>query len=132
MHPKSDGLLESSLYVQNVAASARFYTRILGLPVASDFGELGCAMKAGERQVLLLFKKDSSLRISSPHDGEGELHIALATPASELMRWKAWLEENGISIEERRIWDLDGQSLYFRDLDRHLLEIASPGVWSIY
>jgi catechol 2,3-dioxygenase-like lactoylglutathione lyase family enzyme len=132
MHPKSDGLLESSLYVQDVAASARFYARIFGFRMVSDFGERGCAMQAGERQVLLLFRKGGSLSIPSPHDGDGELHIAFAIPASELARWEAWLEENGIAIEEKRTWDLGGQSIYFRDPDRHLLEIASPGVWSIY
>ena len=132
MHPKSEGVLESSLYVQDVAASARFYARIFGFPVISDFGERGCAMKAGERSVLLLFKKGGSLKVTSRHDGDGELHVAFAIPASELMRWEAWLQENGISIEEKRTWDLGGQSLYFRDPDRHLLEIASPGVWSIY
>ena len=132
MHPKSDGFLESSLYVRDVAASARFYARIFGFPVVSDFGERGCAMKAGERQVLLLFKKGGSVGIPSPHDGDGELHIAFAIPASELTRWEAWLEENGVPIEEKRTWDLGGESIYFRDPDRHLLEIASPGVWSIY
>ena len=132
MHPKSDGILESSLYVRDVTASARFYSRIFGLPVVSDFGERGCAMKAGERQILLLFQKGGSVRIASPHDGDGELHIAFAIPASELTRWEAWLEENEISIEEKRTWDLGGQSIYFRDPDRHLLEIASPGVWPIY
>jgi catechol 2,3-dioxygenase-like lactoylglutathione lyase family enzyme len=132
MRPKSDGFLESSLYVQDVATSARFYAKIFGFPIVRDFGERGCAMKAGERQVLLLFKKGGSLRVSSPHDGDGELHIAFAIAASELTRWEAWLEENGISVEEKRTWDLGGQSIYFRDPDRHLLEIASPGVWSIY
>jgi len=132
MHPRSDGLLESSLYVEDVAAAARFYARIFGFPVISDFGERGCAMKAGERQVLLLFKKGGSLGIPSPHDGEGELHIAFAIPAAELTRWEAWLEENGIPVEEKRTWDLGGQSLYFRDPDRHLLEVASPGVWPVY
>jgi catechol 2,3-dioxygenase-like lactoylglutathione lyase family enzyme len=132
MHPKSDGLLESSLYVQNVPASARFYERIFGFRMISDFGERGCAMQAGERQVLLLFKKGGSLDITSPHDGDGELHIAFAIQASELVRWEAWLEENRIVIEEKRTWDLGGQSIYFRDPDRHLLEVASPGVWSIY
>jgi catechol 2,3-dioxygenase-like lactoylglutathione lyase family enzyme len=132
MNPKSDGFLESSLDVQDVTASALFYARIFGFHMVSDFGERGCAMQAGERQVLLLFKKGGSLRISSPHDGDGELHLALAIPASELARWDAWLEENGIAIEEKRTWDLGGQSIYFRDPDRHLLEIASPGVWSIY
>jgi len=132
MHPKSDGLLESSLYVKDVSTSARFYAKIFGFRMVSDFGERGCAMQAGERQVLLLFKKGGSLRIPSPHDGDGELHVAFAIPASELPRWEAWLEENGFSIEEKRPRDLGGQSLYFRDPDRHLLEIASPGIWSIY
>jgi catechol 2,3-dioxygenase-like lactoylglutathione lyase family enzyme len=90
MHPKTDGLLESSLYVQDVAASARFYARIFGFRMISDFGERGCAMQAGERQVLLLFKKGGSLGIPSPHDGDGELHIAFAIPASESTRWEAW------------------------------------------
>jgi hypothetical protein len=70
--------------------------------MVSDFGERGCAMQAGESQVLLLFKKGGSFHIPSPHDGDGELHIAFAIPATELERWEAWLEENGIAIEEKR------------------------------
>jgi catechol 2,3-dioxygenase-like lactoylglutathione lyase family enzyme len=130
--PRSDGILESSLYVRNVKESARFYERIFGFRVISDFGERGCAMQAGDRQVLLLFKKGGSLQIHSPHDGDGELHIAFAVPASELPRWEAWLAENGIAVEEKRTWELGGQSIYFRDPDRHLVEIATPGVWSVY
>ena len=132
MHPKSQGFLESSLYVDDVSSSARFYERIFGFQVISDFGERGCAMQAGDRQVLLLFKKGGSLSIQSPHDGDGELHLAFAISAAELARWEAWLTENRIPIEEKRTWDLGGQSIYFRDPDRHLLELATPGVWSIY
>src|SRR5689334_15520050 len=124
MHPKSEGLLESSLYVDDVAASAQFYEKIFGFSTINDFGERGCAMQAGTRQVLLLFKKGGSRLTPSPHDGEGELHIAFAVSASELPTWEAWLEENGIAVEEKRIWELGGQSVYFRDPDRHLLEIA--------
>ena len=132
MHPKTEGILESSLYVQDVAASARFYEQIFGFRVISDFGGRGCAMAAGPRQVLLLFKKGGSRAIPSPHDGEGELHLAFAIAAEELANWEPWLAEHGIAIEEKRTWELGGQSLYFRDPDRHLLEVASPGVWSIY
>jgi catechol 2,3-dioxygenase-like lactoylglutathione lyase family enzyme len=89
-------------------------------------------MQAGKRQVLLLFKKSGSRLISAPHDGDGELHVAFAIPASELANWEAWLEENGIAVEEKITWELGGQSLYFRDPDRHLIEIDTPGVWSIY
>lgn len=132
MHPKSEGILESSLYVNDVAASARFYEKIFGFRVISDFGDRGCAMQAGERQVLLLFKKGGSLSIQSPHDGDGELHIAFAITASELASWATWLGEHGISIEEKRQWELGGESIYFRDPDRHLVELATPGVWSVY
>jgi catechol 2,3-dioxygenase-like lactoylglutathione lyase family enzyme len=132
MPPSTDGILESSLYVSDVAASAEFYLRIFGFPVMVDFGGRGCALKAGERQVLLLFKKGASLSITSSHDGDGELHVAFAIPATELTTWEAWLAENGIVVEERTVWDRGGTSLYFRDPDRHLLEIATPGVWPVY
>jgi catechol 2,3-dioxygenase-like lactoylglutathione lyase family enzyme len=132
MRPQSQGILESSLYVQDVPVSVRFYERIFGFRVISDFGERGCAMQAGDRQVLLLFKKGGSLQIQSPHDGSGELHVAFAIPASELVNWEAWLAENEIAVEEKTTWERGGQSLYFRDPDRHLVEIATPGVWTIY
>jgi catechol 2,3-dioxygenase-like lactoylglutathione lyase family enzyme len=132
MHPKIDGILESSLYVNDVTQSAQFYERIFGFQVISDFGERGCALKAGNRQVLLLFKKGGSRAIQSPHDGDGELHLAFAVPVAELAAWEAWLAENGITVEEKRRWELGGQSVYFRDLDRHLIELATPGTWSIY
>lgn len=132
MQPKSEGVLESSLYVNDVAGSARFYERIFGFRIISDFGERGCAMQAGNRQVLLLFKKGGSRLIQSAHGGNGELHVAFAIPDSELASWEAWLAQNGIAVEEKRTWELGGQSVYFRDPDRHLVEIATPGVWSIY
>lgn len=132
MPPKTEGILESSLYVADVSRSVKFYESIFGFRVISDFPERGCAMQAGNRQVLLLFRRGGSRAISSPHDGDGELHLAFAIPAAELASWEAWLSENGIAVEERRRWDLGGESLYFRDPDRHLLELATSGVWSIY
>jgi catechol 2,3-dioxygenase-like lactoylglutathione lyase family enzyme len=132
VRPKTNGILESSLYVADVAASEQFYERIFGFRKISDFGGRGCAMEAGDCQVLLLFKKGGSLEIESPHDGEGELHLAFAIAAAELAAWEAWLAENGIAVEEKKRWERGGQSIYFRDPDRHLLEIATPGVWTIY
>jgi len=132
MHPKINGILESSLYVSDVSRSVRLYKDTFGFRVISDFGERGCAMHADTRQVLLLFKKGASRAIQSPHDGDGELHVAFAIPSSELERWESWLKEKGIAVEEKRTWDLGGWSLYFRDPDRHLIELATPGVWSVY
>ena len=132
MHPKTEGFLESSLYVTDVGRAAQFYEKIFGFRVISDFSGRGCALEAGDRQVLLLFQKGGSRATPTPHDGDGELHLAFAIRATELTAWEAWLTDNEIAVEEKRTWELGGQSIYFRDPDRHLLEIATPGVWSIY
>jgi catechol 2,3-dioxygenase-like lactoylglutathione lyase family enzyme len=132
MRPKIDGILESSLYVSDVPRAVRFYQDTFGFHVVSEFGERGCAMRAGIRQVLLLFKKGASRAMQSPHDGDGELHVAFAIPSDELGKWESWLQTRGIAVEEKRQWELGGWSLYFRDPDRHLVELATPGVWSVY
>lgn len=79
-----------------------------------------------------MFKKGASREIISPHDGDGELHLAFAIAASELNEWESWLQTRGIAIEEKRTWEGGGQSVYFRDPDRHLLELVTPGTWSTY
>jgi len=132
MHPKTDGIIESSLYVSDVPRSLRFYEETFGFRVIKEFGERGCAIHAGPHQVLLLFKKGASRAMQSSHDGDGELHVAFAIPADELANWESWLQTRGIRVEEKRKWELGGWSLYFRDPDRHLLELATPGVWTVY
>jgi catechol 2,3-dioxygenase-like lactoylglutathione lyase family enzyme len=132
MRPKTDGILETSLYVSDVPRSVHFYEETFGFRVVSEFGARGCAMHAGPRQVLLLFKKGASRAMQSPHDGDGELHVAFAIPADELANWESWLQTRGIGVEEKRKWELGGWSLYFRDPDRHLIELATPGVWAVY
>ena len=126
------GVLETSLYVNDLARSARFYRSVLGLEVVES-GERLCAMEVPGRQLLLLFKKGASADLSTgAHDGDGRLHVAFAIPAPSLEAWESRLRERGVPIEERRTWERGGTSLYFRDPDGHLLELATPGVWSIY
>jgi catechol 2,3-dioxygenase-like lactoylglutathione lyase family enzyme len=120
------------LYVSDVPRSVRFYENLFGFRVILEFGERGCAIQAGARQVLLLFKKGASRGIQSPHDGDGELHIAFAIASDELATWESWLQTKGIAVEEKRKWELGGWSLYFRDPDRHLVELATPGTWPVY
>jgi len=132
MSPKTEGILESSLYVSDVPRAVRFYEQTFGFRVIKEVGDRGCAMHSGERQVLLLFKKGASRAIDSPHDGDGELHVAFAIPSAELTNWESWLRTRGIEVEEKRNWELGGWSFYFRDPDRHLIELATPGTWSVY
>jgi len=49
-----------------------------------------------------------------------------------LANWESWLQISGVPVEEKRMWEAGGWSLYFRDPDRHLIELAAPGTWSVY
>ena len=42
------------------------------------------------------------------------------------------LKAEDIAIEGRTKWPPGGESIYFRDPDGHLLELATPGLWPGY
>ena len=111
-----------------------FYERVFGFQLIDMAREEVtestrlCPMRAGDRDVLLLFKKGGT----DDTDASGAIHIAFAIAREHLKAWEDWLAEQGIAIESRRTWKHGGQSLYFRDPDGHLLEVATPGVWTIY
>jgi catechol 2,3-dioxygenase-like lactoylglutathione lyase family enzyme len=67
-----------------------------------------------------------------PHDGHGPLHMAFAVAADALPQWEQRLAEEGVAVEGRTSWSRGGRSIYFRDPDGHLLELATPGLWAIY
>jgi catechol 2,3-dioxygenase-like lactoylglutathione lyase family enzyme len=133
-----DGVLETALYVDDLARARAFYAETLSLPVLYEDSRM-CAFAVGDRSVLLLFPRGGSLKTVvmpggtiPPHDGSGPLHIALAVSAEQLPAWEAHLAAHGIAIEGRTAWKRGGHSIYFRDPDRHLLELATPGLWAIY
>ena len=66
------------------------------------------------------------------HDGAGPLHIAFAIGKDELEQWEQHLASRGIAIEGATSWSRGGRSIYFRDPDGHLLELATPGLWAVY
>jgi catechol 2,3-dioxygenase-like lactoylglutathione lyase family enzyme len=129
--PTLDRVLETALYFDDLERAARFYEDILQLRPLVQSERLR-AFDVGGKSVLLLFRRGGSLQLASPHDGTGPVHAAFAVAASELPWWEERLAANGISIEERTDWPRGGHSIYFRDPERHLLELATPGVWETY
>ncbi|MGQ0636535.1 MAG: VOC family protein [Planctomycetaceae bacterium] len=128
----TNGVIETSLYVDDLNRSAEYYARVFGFQEIFANERLR-ALGVEGRQVLLLFKKKASAHLTvSAHDGSGQTHLAFAIGAGELEAWQRRLVELGIAVEERKMWERGGTSLYFRDPDGHLLELATPGVWSIY
>lgn len=136
--PKIAGVLETALYVENLNRAAAFYENVLGLkPVNKDQRFAGYV--AGPRSLLLLFKRGSTRETVHmpggtipPHDGQGTLHVAFAIPTDELDAWEQHLKSHDIAIEGRTDWPRGGKSIYFRDPDDHLLELATPGLWPNY
>jgi catechol 2,3-dioxygenase-like lactoylglutathione lyase family enzyme len=136
--PRVTGILETALHVTELARSARFYQDLFGFEhIEGD--ERFCAFDVVGKQVLLLFREGGSTKGSQtsggfipPHDGHGQLHFAFSIAADDFDAWVARLAEASIAIESRVDWPRGGRSLYFRDPDRHLVELVTPGCWKTF
>ncbi len=136
--PGLSGLLESSLYVDDLERARAFYENVLGLTALFSDPRM-CALDAGRQTVLLLFLRGETRETVElpggtipPHDGQGALHLAFAVTRSDLSAWEAHLTGKDVKIEGRTDWPRGGHSIYFRDPDGHLVELASPGLWPTY
>lgn len=136
--PAIDGVLETSLYVADLDRAAAFYETVMGLSkIAADarFRAYDC----GGATVLLLFLHGATSQTAHlpggeipPHEGAGRLHVAFKIGADELADWEARLADAGVAVEGRVTWPRGGRSIYFRDPDQHLLELATPRLWPNY
>ena len=136
--PKLTRVLETVLYVSDLNRAADFYERVLGLSCIHRDHRIR-AFDVSGTGVLLLFPEGGSLQPVDtpggsipPHDGSGPMHVAFSIPADELEEWQQHLMNNGLVLEGRTQWPRGGVSVYFRDPDDHLLEIATPGLWKGY
>jgi catechol 2,3-dioxygenase-like lactoylglutathione lyase family enzyme len=124
--------------VEDVERSARFYEDLFGFQrMAGD--QRFCSLNVAQGSVLLLFRRGGTLEpVKVPgglipgHDGSGRMHFAFAIRAEDLTAWLDRLKDAGIAIESRVRWEAGGESIYFRDPDEHLVELATPGIWPNY
>jgi catechol-2,3-dioxygenase len=136
--PSLTRVLETALYVDDLERAARFYEEILDLrPLTAD-ARLR-AYDVGGASVLLLFRRGSTLDtvhlpggVIPPHDGSGPVHVAFAVSTEDLAIWEQRLRDQAVAVEGRTDWPRGGKSLYFRDPDGHLLELATRGIWQTY
>lgn len=131
-------VLETALYVDDLERARSFYETVMGLEVMVSDARL-VAIDAGGGSVLLLFRRGASAAAADDgrgtipgHDGRGPVHMAFAVDARTLDGWREHLEASGVDVESERRWPRGGTSLYFRDPDDHLVELATPGIWPVY
>lgn len=128
-------LAESALYVDDLDRSVSFYRRLMEFPVVLQ-NERFCVLRLSAQQVLLLFRRGSSLSptqlpggLVPAHDGQGPLHICFGIAAEAVKDWEERLRVQGIAVESEVRWPSGAISLYFRDPDQHAVELATPGVF---
>jgi len=133
--PRVSGVLETSLYVEDLDCSRAFYQSLFGFEQLMCDTRM-CALGVPGEQVLLLFRHGMTEQPAPapggfipPHHGRGALHLCFAIPYGELAAWEVHLAHSGIEIESKLRWPHGGTILYFRDPDGHSLEVATPGLW---
>ena len=138
MKPPISRILETSLYVADLARSKQFYQDVFGFETFLEDQRMVGMGVPGEG-VLLLFRIGGSTEPSPtpggvipPHDGRGTQHLCFAIPHMSFDDWGRHLQACGIALESRVAWPHGGTSLYFRDPDGHSLEVATPGLWPNY
>ena len=136
MAPPLSGLLETCLYVEDMARARRFYREVLGLDALLEEERI-TVFRMPDDTVLILFARGSTLEpvqtpggIIPPHDGSGPAHFALAIPPDSVDAWRRHLGDCNVEIESEIAWPKGrGHSLYFRDPDGHAAELASRNLW---
>src|SRR5690349_12707992 len=91
--PRVTSILETCLYVEDVARAAEFYEALFGFTrMASD--DRFCAFDIAVGSVLLIFQIGGTLRpvtiaggLIPPHDGIAGGHFAFAIAAEDLTLW---------------------------------------------
>jgi catechol 2,3-dioxygenase-like lactoylglutathione lyase family enzyme len=131
-------VLETCLYVSDLPAAGRFYKELFQLPVLFSDERL-CAMDVNGTGVLLLFAigiSENTVNMAGgtipPHIGVRGGHFAFAIRADQYEAWRKELLSRSITIESEVHWSRGGRSIYFRDPDTNLVELATPGLWPRY
>jgi len=135
MEPKTRGLHHITAITSDASSAVNFYTRVLGLRLVkktvnfddSSAYHLYFGNEKGSPGTLITFF-DWGKAVGYGQVGAGVTHhFAFTTRDQEsLANWKIWLEQNDVSV----LGPFDRgsfKSLYFRDPDGLILEIAIPG-----
>lgn len=133
---RPSAILESALYVTDLAEAEAFYRDMLGLEPLGKVEGRHVFFRCGDG-VLLLFNAEATkippapdVRLKvPPHGAAGEGHLCFAATADEIAAWRKHLAANNIAIESDFEWPQGGHSIYIRDPSGNSIEFAEPRIW---
>ena len=116
------------LTVADIELSCRFYERVLGMRVVTFAGGRK-ALAFGEQKINLHQRgKEFEPKAHAPTPGSADLCFITATPVADVL---AHLEACGVSVLEGPVARTGAvgpiTSVYFRDPDHNLIEVANYG-----
>lgn len=121
-----DSLDHLVLTVEDVAASSDFYARVLGMKTVS-FGQGRKALSFGAQKINLhAHGREFEPKAQRPTPGSADLCFLTSVPLTEVQRH---LADCGVAVIEGPVQRTGAQgpilSLYFRDPDQNLIEVAN-------
>ncbi|CAN7248480.1 VOC family protein [Mesorhizobium amorphae] len=135
---RPSAILESALYVTDLAAAEAFYAGVLGLDPLGKVEGRHVFFRCGDG-VLLLFNAeatkvppapDARLKVP-PHGTVGDGHLCFTASADEIAQWREHLAAKKIAIESEFEWPQGGRSIYIRDPSGNSIEFAEPRIWGL-
>lgn len=132
------GVLETCLYVNDLAEAERFYRDVLGLEVIGREAGRHVFFRCGQGVLLIFDPQRTSTQETSVggakiplHGAHGAGHVAFAVAEEEFDAWREQLARRGIEVESEVIWPRGGRSLYIRDPAGNSVELATPRIWGL-
>jgi catechol 2,3-dioxygenase-like lactoylglutathione lyase family enzyme len=132
--PACHGVLEACLYAEDLEATARFYSAVLGLEQFAQERDRHVFFRTGASTVFLLFNAERTVVPGGglpvpPHGATGAGHVAFAIAAADVDRWLQRFVEHDVPIESQIDWPGGGRSIYVRDPAGNSVELATPQLW---
>jgi catechol 2,3-dioxygenase-like lactoylglutathione lyase family enzyme len=128
--PDIDGVYETALYASDIAATAAFFTNVVGLQSIDPPDDHSAAFRLNDGNVLLLFdpaRTNLDGRFVPLHGAAGPGHVAFRVagidPVAEHLRIA------GVDIEREITWPSGGRSVYVRDPAGNSVEFVEGDIW---
>jgi catechol 2,3-dioxygenase-like lactoylglutathione lyase family enzyme len=126
-------IVESALYVDDLALAQRFYGQVMGLKLHSELSGRHLFFHCGDG-MLLVFNPEATSKSSGDiptHGAFGPGHVAFAIEEDGLPSWREQLRQHGVAIEAEIAWPSGGRSIYFRDPAGNSVELVTPMIWGL-